>query len=209
MKSVGEIIKETRQEKGFTIDDLARETKIKRHFLLAIEKGLWSKLPEYPVLQGFIRLIGHALDFDEYKLVAVLRRDYPPKQLRVNPRPDVGDKFRWSPRLTFFIGVLIIILIVAGYLVFQYYRFVSPPTLTLDFPPDGFVATEITLRVSGNTSQDATVVVNNQPIVVDENGAFSGEIKITAETSEIEVKSTSRAGKETTIRRSINVRLND
>ncbi|OGM05734.1 hypothetical protein A2125_00605 [Candidatus Woesebacteria bacterium GWB1_43_5] len=203
MKSVGQIIKETRRQKNLSIDDLEGETKIKRQFLLAIETLKWDKLPEYPVLQGFIRLIGHALDLDEYKLVAVLRRDYQPKRLHIIPRPDIADKFRWSPKLTFFIGVSIVVMTVFGYLVYQYFRFISPPTLVVNFPPEGYVAKEAVLQISGKTSQDSTIKINNQPIVVDPEGKFSGEIEITAETGIIEIKSTSRAGKEAVINRKI------
>ncbi len=207
MKSFGQVIKEARTQKGFSIDDLERTTKIKRQFLLAIETQKWDKLPSYPVLQGFIRLIGHALEVNEYKLVATLRRDYPPKALRVDPRPDVSSKLQWNPKYSFVIGALLVIFLVVGYLVFQYLRFISPPTLFVEFPPEGYTAKETTLSVSGKTSQDATVKVNNQPFVVDDNGKFSGEIELTGDTYEVVVSATSRSGRETTVRRKIVVDL--
>lgn len=203
MKSFGQVIKEERIKKNLSLDELEKSTKIKRQFLIGIERESWDSLPDYPVLQGFIRSIGHALDFDENKLVAILRRDYPPKPLYVNPKPDVGDKFKWTPKLSFALGVLVLVLLVVGYLAYQYSKFVSPPSLAVDFPPDGYVALETKLEVSGTTSPDATILVNNQPFVVDENGKFEGVIEITDKTNEIEIKATARSGKDTKIVRKI------
>lgn len=207
MKSFGQIVSEERINKKLTLDTLSQITKIKREFLVAIEREKWDTLPDYPVLQGFVKSIGHALDVDENKLVAFLRRDYPPKALPVSPKPDVGDKFKWTPRMTFVVGVLALILVVSGYLFYQYNRFVSPPNLTVDSPSENSVVKEAKLKVSGSTSSDATVIVNNQPFLVDEKGKFEGEIEISNSTHEVEVKSTSRADKETKIIRKISPEL--
>jgi cytoskeletal protein RodZ len=199
MKSFGDVIKKERVAQNLTLDELEKATKIKRQFLIALEKENWEVLPEFPVVQGFVRLIGHALDVDENKLVAFLRRDYPPRPLPLNPKPDVGDKFKWTPKITFSIGIIVLVLLVAGYLFYQYSRFVSPPMLAIDFPPDNYVAKSVRLQVSGSTTPDSTVLVNNQPFLVDENGKFSGEIELSKETREIEIKATSRSGKDTKV----------
>ena len=206
MKSFGEVIRQARLERKITLSSLEKITKIKKEYLHAIEKQRWDKLPDYPVLQGFVRLIGHSLDVDEKKLVAFLRRDYPPKQLRVSPKPDISDKVSWMPRVTIFLGGLVVMAVVIAYLVYQYYSFVSPPTLTVDFPPDGFVVKgKISLEVRGETTQDATVSVNNQPFIVNQDGSFSGTIGVGPETKELDIVAKSRAGKETEIKRSIKV----
>lgn len=207
MKSLGQVIKEARLSKNFSVSQLSESTKIKSSFLEAIEKNRWASLPEFPVLQGFIRSIGHTLDVDENKLVAVLRRDYPPKHLPINPKPDVKSKFTWGPRLTFVLGTLLVLFLIAGYLVYQYFMFVSPPHLEISKPIDSEVVKDFEIEVSGKTTQDATIKVNSQPFVVDPEGNFSGQIEITGETREIEVVATSRAGRETTIRRKIQVDL--
>lgn len=203
MKSLGSIIKDTRLKKEMSLEMLEDATKIKKQFLSAIETQKWESLPDYPVLQGFVRLIGHALDIDENKLIAFLRRDYPPKQLRVSPKPDLVEKWKWTPRLTFVFGALFVFLILAGYLVYQYINFVRPPRLIITAPEENAKVIDNFIVVSGETADDAVVRVNNQPFVVDANGHFSGEIEVSKDTSEIEVKATSRTGKETLIRRRI------
>ena len=203
MKTIGIFIKEARIKKRFSQEKIAEETKIKKEFIVSIEKEDWEALPEYPVVIGFVKQITKYLKLDERQAVAFLRRDYPPRVLPVNPKPDVAKKFTWSPKLTFVVGIAAIAIAVLGYLAFQYSNFVSPPKLTVNQPQEEQVVKENKLIVSGKTDQDATMKINNQPILVEEDGSFKAEIEIFEGTEEIVVKAVSRSGKETVIRRKI------
>lgn len=209
MKTVGDILKEARAKKKLSRDKLEKETKIKREFIDAIEKGDWERLPDFPVVQGFVKSIAQRLKVDEKKAAALLRRDYPPKDLRVNPKPDVSDKFTWSPKFTFLVGVAIVTIIILGYLGYQYKQFISPPPLNVTSPKDGQVVEDDNLLVAGSTSSDAKLEVNNQPVLLEDDGTFSVEIEIAEDTNEIKVKAISRSGKETVIHRKIEPRFNE
>jgi cytoskeletal protein RodZ len=131
MKTIGEVIREARERKKLSLYAIEQKTKIKKEFVAAIEAEKWEKLPEYPVVIGFVKSLAGVLGISERQVVAVLRRDYPPKSLTVNPKPDVVREFVWSPRLTFYLGVGIIVILTVGYLAFQYKKFVSPPDLVV------------------------------------------------------------------------------
>ncbi len=203
MKTIGKLIKEARIKKRYSLRKVEEETKIKREFIEGIEKENWKALPDFPVVSGFVKNLASFLKVNEKVALAILRRDYPPRPVNINPKPDVGNEFIWSPRLTFLVGIGIVLVVILGYLAFQYFRFVSPPTLSLNLPKEGQVVSQKNLLVSGKTDTDATVLVNNQPVLTDESGNFSTTMEITQKTTEIEVKATSRSGRETTIRRKI------
>jgi len=203
MKTIGIFIKEARIKKRFSQEKIAEETKIKKEFVASIEKENWEALPEYPVVIGFVKQISKYLKLDERQAVAFLRRDYPPRVLPVNPKPDVAKKFVWSPKLTFIIGIALIAIAVLGYLAFQYSNFISPPKLIVYEPKEEQVIKQNKLIVSGKTDQDVTMKINNQPILVEEDGSYKAEIEIFEGTEEIIVKAISRSGKETVIRRKI------
>lgn len=207
MKTTPEIIKEARLRKKISLIRLENETKIKKEFLQAIEAGAWNKLPDFPVLVGFVKNIADFLDVNQNRLVAMLRRDYPPKKLIINPKPDVSEKFTWTPKLTFYVVTAILGIFILGYLVFQYARFVRPPTLSVSMPEEGMTVVARQVAVVGKTDPDIAVKINNQPVLVNEDGTFSAQIQIHEGTTEIVVKATSRTGKETTVRRTIKVRL--
>lgn len=203
MKTIGGAIKEARTRKKYSLSKLENVTKIKKDFIGALEKEDWGSLPEFPVLNGFVKSIAGALGAGEKSLLALLRRDYPPKALSINPKPDVSDKFVWSPKLTFAVGVGIIMVLVTGYLGIQYKKFISPPTLNVLTPEEEQVVKERRVKVTGKTDGDAIVKINNQPVLLDSEGNFEAEIEIFEGTSEIVVKAQSRAGKETIVRRKI------
>lgn len=203
MKTIGKTLKLARQKKKLTLSDLEKITKIKSSFIESIEKENWKGLPEYPVVVGFVKSLARSLKINQKKAVALLRRDYPPQSLNLNPKPDVSDKFVWSPRLTFILGTTVTFLVIVSYLVFQYINFISPPKLDVFVPSEGQVFSESEVRVEGVTDSQATITVNNQPALVDEEGKFEVEIDINQTSSTIEVVAKSRAGKETVVRRSI------
>ncbi len=213
MKTVGMLLKEARLVKGYQLSELGEETRIKATFIQAIERGNWEKLPEFGIVTGFVKNLAHFLEVDERQMVSTLRRDYPasPKgsvgQAHQPIRGEFGRKVVWGPRLTFLAGVAIIVISVLGYLGFQYRGFNSAPHLTVDAPIEGQTVTEPTLQVIGQADQDATVEVNNQPVVVGEDGKFTASIDVAKNTTEVQIVAKSRSGKETGISRRIEVKL--
>jgi cytoskeletal protein RodZ len=208
MKTIGKLLKDARAKKRYSLAKVEEHTKIKQDFIRAIESQDWKDLPDYTVVVGFVKNIAGFLGVSQKQATALLRRDYPPQKLTINPKPDVSKEFRWSPRLTFVVGVAMVIIVVLGYLGFQYIGFVSPPRLEVFEPREGQVVKVDSIKVSGQTNPDAVVKANNQPILVNEDGAFSADINIFEGTSEIVIKATSRSGKETTVHRNIKAELN-
>ncbi len=203
MKTIGKVIHEARTRKRYSLAKVEEKTKIKGSFLNAIEKENWEVLPEFPVVTGFVKSISEIVGIPVKTATALLRRDYPPKPLSINPKPDVGGKFIWSPKLTFLAGVGLVIIVILGYLGFQYLKFLSPPSLAVYKPKDRQVVESRDVEVSGKTDSDATVTVNNQLIIIDQEGKFDTTIQIFEGTKEIIVKATSRGGRESTISRKI------
>jgi len=64
------------------------------------KKEKWQSLPTFSIILGFVKTISAALSIDPKMSVAVLKRDYPPKKLNINPKPDVSSRFVWNPKFT-------------------------------------------------------------------------------------------------------------
>ncbi len=206
MKTIGSFLKSARVEKSISFDELEERTHIRIAFLKALEEDRWDALPEYPVVQGFVKSVAAALVINREQAVALLRRDYPPKKLMINPKPDLPNKSSFmGQRLVFLATALVVFLIVGGYLFYQYKTFTSPPMLVVVSPVDGQVFTPPTAEVRGKTSSDATIRVNNQPTEIDDNGNFVTEIDISPELTQVEIKAITRSGRETVIKREIKV----
>lgn len=208
MKDIGTLFREARRHKGYSRQKVSDITKIRLSFIEAIEKGEWEKLPSLSVVTGFVRSIAKALSLEEQLAVAVFKRDYPVQRVQVLqslPGKKKEKGFMWTPKMTFISGVALVLLVIFGYLGFQYRRFISAPMLTVNTPQEGQVVKDNTLIVGGKTDGDATVKVNNQPTLVNEEGDFSAQIDVTKDTKNVIVESMSRSGRTTIVSRTIKV----
>jgi cytoskeletal protein RodZ len=127
MKTIGSFLKSARVEKSISFEELEERTHIRVTFLQALEENRWDALPEYPVVQGFVKSVATALLLNREQSVALLRRDYPPKKLMINPKPDIANKSSFMGQRLVFVGIaFLVFLVVGGYLFYQYKTFTSP-----------------------------------------------------------------------------------
>lgn len=82
-----------------------------------------------------------------------------------------------------------------------------PPVLTITSPEDNLVTNQDTVTVSGTTnditSGPVTLTVNNVPVDVEEDGAFTYEFTLTEGDNTITIVATDSAGKQTTVVRHV------
>ncbi len=62
LRNIGELLKDTREEKGLTLDQVSNALFIKKRVIVAIESGDWASLP-YPVyVKGYVNQYATLLD---------------------------------------------------------------------------------------------------------------------------------------------------
>ncbi|MCX6705062.1 MAG: helix-turn-helix domain-containing protein [Candidatus Woesebacteria bacterium] len=208
MNTIGQIIKFARVKKKLSFKKLEEITKIKAVFIKSIEEEKWNILPTFPTVLGFVKSLSTTLEIDPKMAVAVLKRDYPPQKTSINPKPDVFSRFSWNPKFTFAIGTITVVLIVLGYLGYQYTKFISPPGLTVESPKENQIVSGESIPVFGSTDTDVRITVNNQPILVDADGKFSVNLEVGINTKEITIIAISRSGKINEVKRKILVTNN-
>ncbi len=64
-RGIGERLKEERQKIGLDLETLSKRTRIKKRYLLAIERGELSSLPARPMVRGFLKLYLKSLGLSE------------------------------------------------------------------------------------------------------------------------------------------------
>ena len=75
--SVGAALRATRQNLGRSLQDLAAATRIKRHYLEAIEEMRIEELPSRPFTIGYVRAYARALGLDGEAAVQRFKQDVP------------------------------------------------------------------------------------------------------------------------------------
>lgn len=211
MSSVGQILKETREVKLYTLDDIEKHTKIRKELLALLEKDAYDKLPPPTFIQGFIKNYGRFLGLDTNKLLAMFRRDFeshkhPPVVLESFSKPMKERKFRVTPARILGTTIAVVVLIFFGYLWFEYRQFIAAPPLQITSPTDQQTVDIPEVKVEGQTDPEVKVRVNNQDIGVDTSGKFSEEIKLSSSVNTVIITGTSKFGKATTVSRTVFVK---
>lgn len=200
MKTVGQMLKEARQTKFYSLEEVEKATKIRKELLEALENDNWSKLPPPTFVQGFIKNYGKFLGLSEEKLLAIFRREFsdkknPPKILQAWSNPLDTRKFHLTPTRVLSGVILSLVAVFLFYLWFEYRFLVGAPFLEVITPSDQQNVTTAVVRVAGKTDPESKVHINNQEVTVDFSGNFSQEIKLSDSANTITISSTSKYGK--------------
>lgn len=208
MKTAGEILAAARREKGWSLEELSRRTKIQQKFLKAIELSRLSKLPKAPFVKGFVRTAAGELGLDPQGLAAIFRRDF-----GVSEKADIVPKtletekknLAWTPQMTAAAGIIVAVISFLGYLGWQLLRLAAGPILIISQPPEAAVA-GAEVVVEGKTDPGAEVTINGQEIKKNKDGGFSQILSLTPGEHTITVMAVGQNGKKATEQRTVRVK---
>lgn len=210
MKSVGQILQETRNTKRIELEDVSRVTRIRPQFLRIIEADDYSQLPSGAVARGFIRNYSEYLGLNSENVLAVFRRDFvenPRGQIvprgMVTPASEVSF---WTPRTTVWAVVSTVLTIFLGYLLFQYHILTGPPELLLTEPKDNVATSQESILVSGRTDPEATLLVNDQQVVLDKGGQFSFRVSLNPGENKVKIVAVTKSGQQAVVMRSVTLK---
>lgn len=211
MRTVGQMLKEEREARYYSLEEVEKATKIRKELLLALENGEYSKLPPPTFVQGFIKNYGKFLGLDNDKLLAVFRREFserenPPKVMEAWSSPINKRKFYLTHNKILSGLIFGLIIIFLSYLWLEYRFLVSSPFLEVTQPADKVTIQSQFIKVSGKTDPEAKVKINNQLIEVDISGNFNEEIKLNESANTIVISSESKSGQTTTVERTVYVK---
>lgn len=208
MRTVGQILKETRETKFYSLDEVEKVIKIRKELLAALEADDYSNLPPSTFVQGFIKNYAKFLGLDREKLLAIFRREFSEKRFKPqvmeafsNQSPDTRLKF--TPGRVIGTVVVTVVMIFFVYLWFQYRQFVNPPGLLVYAPADQMTTDNPILTVEGKTDPEGKVTVNGQEISVSGTGDFKEEITLSAPINKLTIVVAARFGRKSQIERTI------
>jgi cytoskeletal protein RodZ len=211
MVHIGEKLREEREKKVYTLEQVSKATKIRLSFLTAIEKGDYKKLPSATYAYGFVRNYARFLKLPEKEILALFKREYDEEKiLKVLPEGLAGtDDFpisRFKITQTFRIFFLIVF-VLAVYLLFQYRAAIFNPSLKVSLPVENSKISSETVTVVGKTDPNSTVFVNSELAVLDKDGNFKKTINVFPGNVKITIKSVNNFKKTTILERHIEVKI--
>lgn len=208
MKTVGSILREARETKGLTFDEIERATKIRAKFLEAIEADDYTTLPSQAYAKGFVKNYGEFLGIPAATILAFFRRQTQDVgKASILPKGVARTLNRTWFQLTpgRFLIILFVGLVVSflAYLGLQYGQLQNPPRLTIEAPVQNTTIVAKKVELLGSTDSDATVSVNGISVLVRGDGKFFDQVTLETGVNTITVIATSRFGKTTTVTRTV------
>ncbi|HEX4737610.1 MAG TPA: helix-turn-helix domain-containing protein [Allosphingosinicella sp.] len=139
--AIGERLRQAREAKGLSLDDIARQTRIPIRHLEHIEREEWDALPAITYSVGFVRSYANAVGLDGPAMGAELREQLGGIRSAgaiSTAYYEPADPARVPPRWIALAAALLAILLVVGYLVWRHHAVgdadaVGPPAA--EVPP--------------------------------------------------------------------------
>lgn len=211
-KRIGDILREEREMRRVTIEELAKRTRIRKEYIASLEDNQFEKLPAATFVKGYIQTYARVFGFDAKPLLAILRRDFKESAKgKLVPRdfirPTLRKRTFWTPMTIGLLVAATIFFSLLGYIGIQWYNLNRPPELTILTPEESAIVGPQVV-VEGETEADATVTVNNQPVALQPDGSFSTEVFMNREgVTTISVEAKDRRGKSNLVSRTVNVKF--
>lgn len=181
-QTLGDKLRALRRGQAVSMEMMERATHVQRRYLEALERGRYEELPEPLYTRNFIRAYARVLQADEEYFLELYSEECGRCDL-VEPMRTPRQKVRKS---RFFVwnrfmkvGVLsFIALAVVGYLGWQIHSVMSPPQVVLLSPSDASITTNAMVEVEGVVEGEATVYVNGQQVVVNQDQTFEALVDL-------------------------------
>ncbi|MET1247835.1 MULTISPECIES: helix-turn-helix domain-containing protein [Sporolactobacillus] len=101
MSELGQVLKEAREQKNLSLDELQEQTKIQRRYLKAIEDGDYGKLPGEFYTRAFIKSYAETVGLDFKSLTEQYPSDMPKverQHVETHVKPPDGSENEHSPK---------------------------------------------------------------------------------------------------------------
>jgi len=208
MRTVGQILQKRRLEKGISLEEVSRQTKIRQDILSSLEDDDYQRLSSIASIKGFLRSYAEFLDLSAENILAIFRRDFKKKEKKkIVPqglvRPIDKLNFGWGPKKTLIFTVSFFAFLLVFWLTYQYFNLIRPPVLKIYSPSENMQTQQKILSVSGKTEPDSLVTVNGKAVFLDQEGRFEDKVELFPGENKIIIEAISKLEKKTRVERSV------
>jgi transcriptional regulator with XRE-family HTH domain len=203
LPSFGEKMKKARERTDLTKEKVAQILNIRVGYLEKLENGEIEKLPADVYTKGILRKYAKILEAEPETILAeyekemkVIRHLDKTKQHQSLPRLR-ASRFIITPRTFSFLFLALIFLLIAGYLFYQLYFLISPPSLVIFEPAGDLVIQNTAITIKGKTEPGARLTINGQQIYINKDGNFEQAIDLNQGLNLVKIEAANRFGKST------------
>lgn len=209
--TLGEILKNKRIEKGFTIEKIIELTGIQKKYIKALEEDDKKNLPSEIYVRFFLRDYGIILGlninelFNLYKKNSQIevKQEKLNKEIKINS-PHKTKSFSWLhfynflniPSVIASLVLIISIFIFLSYIGFGVYKLSLPPKLIITNPQNNLLFNKNNIEITGSTDVEVEIFINDELVLNNGSGNFVSKINLQKGLNIIKITARNRHGKE-------------
>ncbi len=216
--TLGEKLQKIRTDKRMSLSEISRQTRIQTKYLERLERGDWENLPADVYVRGFIKSYVDFFGLDEGVFLRMYEKERGIKN-NLDKEKNENKKEAFSPiSISFFsvtpkkVWISLAIFLVFLVLIFVYNEvgsFANTPKLIILSPENNTETEGNSITISGITEKDSRLLINGQPVLVNDEGKFLENITLQSGSNLIAIKSINRFNKESETILTINSKLQE
>lgn len=200
-KTLSEQLKATRLRKKLSLSDAEIGSKVRVKYLVAIEEGKWSELPQGVYTRGFILAYAKYLKLDLKSITELCEIEMSFYKEKENHKISYNQSLKETkvlitPKLIGYTALAISVISVFSYIAFQLVGFAGNPDLKIVSPENNITTDSDAINLAGVTDVDTFVSVNEENIPVSGDGHFITTLKLHKGVNMIQVRATNKTKKE-------------
>ena len=200
--SCGETLKQARESKFLSFNKVSKDLGIKKDYLEKMENDQLSQLPHGLYSRQFVLKYATYLDLDQDFFNNSFAQNKVSQYNYFSCEKLSKNRFLSFPRIIRNIAFFLIIAVCLSYFSFYFFSLISPPQLSISYPPSNFVAQESIIELSGETEPEAIITINGES-VLNNQGSFSKEVDLKNGINQITIISKQKYSKKKVITRQI------
>ncbi|PKL72101.1 hypothetical protein CVV26_03035 [Candidatus Kuenenbacteria bacterium HGW-Kuenenbacteria-1] len=208
-ETLGEKLKKTREEKKMDLSKIEEITGIQIKYLVALEKGDYHEIHGEIYLKNFLKTYAQVLNLNLEEIFNLYQTE---QEILNKFNPNIFPEIKNKTRLLFIPNIfkksliVIFLIILLCYIVFEVNNIISPPKLIIQEPIDNLTISESIINVIGKTEINSNVMINEQEVLKNSDGSFNKTINLQAGLNSIKISAQKKHSRETIKYRNIMVK---
>jgi transcriptional regulator with XRE-family HTH domain len=205
-------LKALREDKHVSLSELELRTKINKLYLQALEECRFSDIPQTNLYKkNFLKKYVIALGEDPTCFV----EQFVNEELTYAPKEDASPSLKYKrfyfsnmPNVLRFSLFSIVIASLLFFLGFHVRNILTPPSLVVISPENGYISNSNFIDVHGKTDPEIQITINSEVIKNDENGNFNQNINLLPGINTFVIEAKNKHGKTTEEVRNVIYKIN-
>ncbi len=205
--TLGDYLKKVREKLNMDIKTVSLLTQIKPIYLQQLESGEFDKLPADVYTRGFLKNLSQLYHLPEQALIEQYEKEHGFAHAHSQRAKLNISRFKFTPKTIIFLVSGLLFLGAVIYVASEIGSVLTPPKLEVTEPAADNTIEGNSIVVSGVAEIGSDVTINNQAVLLDQNGEFNENVILGSGLNVVEVTAKNKFNKISTITRTINAQI--